>query len=360
MNYNLPVLGLPTPLRCLTFNASGQITVINVDKEGDPIVRVLREADADPDPSKGVVAASLDSKRHKLAVARKDGTVDLLNPHTGDVYCHNILVSDIQRGEGDIVGLHIRANYSTKRSCNILTCTTKGRVHILSLNQDGSHKKRNEWNVNSQGRTHFCQMDATEDYFVFGGSPDALSVWKVEECIWKLEDPKNKCVRETFFTCATFMEDNEETLVAGNNMHEVVVYDTKCWMGNPELKVTFWEEENLEYWVPITAIANDLSGTKVYIGNDSGDLASVDISSGRVIKCFENLKRWPHKDSQTRKVSKSPIQNNSIKFIARDTQHPLISSSLDSHLRFWNEDSGKLLSTVYPMQDLTTVIFDSC
>lgn len=42
----------------------------------------------------------------------------------------------------------------------------------------------------------------------------------------------------------------------------------------------FWGDDRLDYWVPITAIAKELSSSRIYVGNDSGDIASVDSSTG--------------------------------------------------------------------------------
>ena len=100
------------------------------------------------------------------------------------------------------------------RSCNIITCTTKGVVLILSLKDDGTYKVKNRWELSFSPK--FCQMDTTEDYFAFGGwvlmlskllslittsktfenwliwfcirSTNELRVWKVEEFLWKLSD----------------------------------------------------------------------------------------------------------------------------------------------------------------------------
>lgn len=358
---HLPIPGCPTPLRALTFDELGLIKVIEADQEGDPDV-VATWGEGEQHSSKGVVAACMENTIfRRLAVARKDGTVDLLNPDNGKSYFSYAPISDDAGREGDIVGLHVMANHSsTSSSCNILTCTTKGWVSRLSSNEDELPEKLGEWNVNRQGHTHCCEMDASGKYLLFGGAPDAMCVWDIqrEEEIWEGAPPKDKCAIETWFTCATFMEDNQDTIVAGNNAHEISIYDTRSRLKVPDRTMTFWGDDRLDYWVPITAIAKDLSGSRIYVGNDSGDIASVDSSTGRVIDVFNKLTRWPSMICETTNIA--PIQTNPIKFIARHAQHPVIASSgLDGYLRIWNVDTGKLLTTVYPMQHLTKVIFDS-
>lgn len=53
---------------------------------------------------------------------------------------------------------------------------------------------------------------------------------------------------------------------------QVCLYDISA-QRRPVISFDFWE-------TPIKAVAEDLDGNTIYIGNGSGDLASVDIRTG--------------------------------------------------------------------------------
>ncbi|KAF3635761.1 putative calcium-dependent protein kinase 3-like [Capsicum annuum] len=78
---------------------------------------------------------------------------------------------------------------------------------------------------------------------------------------------------------------------------------------------------------PIKAVAEDVDGHTIYVGNGSGDLASFDIRTGKLLGSF---------------LGKC---SGSIRSIVRHPELPVIAScGLDSYLRIWDVKSRQLLS----------------
>ncbi|KAK8478685.1 hypothetical protein V6N12_037193, partial [Hibiscus sabdariffa] len=99
------------PLRALTFDALGLIKVIEARGKGGGGVPKVVDRWGDPDASKGLVAASLIDRKIDplLAVARKNGVIEILNPLNGELF---FSVSDLSNDgvrpeDNAIVGLHL-------------------------------------------------------------------------------------------------------------------------------------------------------------------------------------------------------------------------------------------------------------
>ncbi|KAK7848310.1 hypothetical protein CFP56_005201, partial [Quercus suber] len=69
-------------------------------------------------------------------------------------------------------------------------------------------------------------------------------------------------ITPTWFTSSTFLskDDHRKIVASTNSIRPIISFD-------------FWE-------TPIKAIAEDLNGYTVYVGNGCGDLASVDMRTG--------------------------------------------------------------------------------
>jgi ribosome biogenesis protein NSA1 len=90
-----------------------------------------------------------------------------------------------------------------------------------------------------------------------------------------VQPPKNSLdiFTPTWFTSSTFLsKDDHRKIVAGTNSHQVRLYDISA-QRRPVISFDFRE-------TPIKSVAEDLDGYTVYIGNGSGDLASVDMRTG--------------------------------------------------------------------------------
>ncbi|KAL0368132.1 UNVERIFIED_CONTAM: WD repeat-containing protein 74 [Sesamum calycinum] len=123
-------------------------------------------------------------------------------------------------------------------------------------------------------------------------------------------------------------------LVAGTDSHQVRLYDISA-QRRPVMSVDFRE-------TAIKAVAEDVDGRTIYIGNGSGELASIDIRTRKLLGCF---------------IGKC---SGSIRSIARHPELPVIASCrLDCYLRIWDIKSRQLLSAVFLKQHLTSVVFDS-
>ncbi|RDX68515.1 WD repeat-containing protein 74, partial [Mucuna pruriens] len=159
----------------------------------------------------------------------------------------------------------------------------------------------------------------------------------------------------TWFTSATFlMKDDHRKFVAGTNSHQLYViicflinlylqrrsskqvrlYDISA-QRRPVLSFNFRE-------TPIKALAEDIDGYSIYVGNGSGDMASVDIRTGKLLGCF------------------SGKCSGSIKSIVRHPELPVVAScGLDSYLRLWDTKTRQLLSAVFLKQHIMHALFDS-
>jgi ribosome biogenesis protein NSA1 len=341
------------PIRTLIFDVLGLVKVVETRAAQGGFPQVV-DRWGTPDTSRSILATSMNDREfHPLvAVARKSGEVEVLSPLTGDV--HVSIPSVCQDGvlpEDDAVsGLHLfkqqRAELSPK-SCTIFTCTTKGfasmrSVEIAKAPKDSVHGGDPiSWNVCSGGGNILCsKVDGKEQFAIFGGKRVEVNVWDLENCtkIWTAKSPPRNSLdifTPTWFTSTTFLsKDDHRKFVAGTNSHQVRLYDISA-QRRPIISFDFKE-------TPIKAVTEDLDGHTVYVGNGSGDLASFDIRTGKLLGCF---------------LGKC---SGSIRSIARHPQLPLIAScGLDSYLRVWDIQSRQLLSAVFLKQHLTSVVFDS-
>ncbi|KAE8056654.1 hypothetical protein FH972_013402 [Carpinus fangiana] len=340
------------PLRALTFDVLGLIKVIEAHGKQGGVPKVV-ERWFEPDTSKCVLAASINDRKIDplLAVARKSGVIEVCSPINGDVRFTVPNVSDASlRAEDDaVVGLHLFSRQKlelTSRSCTLFTCTTKGNASMRSIeiadSPEGSASvgSSRTWSVCASGNILCSKVDGSENYALFGGKGVEVNMWDLENCtkIWAAKSPPKNSLdmfSPTWFTSATFMsKDDHRKIVAGTNNHQVRLYDISA-QRRPVISFDFRE-------TPIKAIAEDLDGYTVYIGNGSGDLASVDMRTGKLLGCF---------------LGKC---SGSIRSIARHPELPVIAScGLDSYIRIWDIKTRQLLSAVFLKQHLTNVVFDS-
>ncbi|XVF49669.1 hypothetical protein PTKIN_Ptkin04bG0031600 [Pterospermum kingtungense] len=288
------------PFRALTFDALGLIKVIEARGQERGIPKVV-DRWGDPDSSKCVLAASIHDRKTDplLAVARKSGVIEVLNPLNGEV---SVTVSDVgnasARPEDDaIVGLHLFRRQRlelTSRSCNLLTCTTKGNASIETIvmsdsSEDSGASKK--WNVCGSGRVLKLICGILTNVLRYGLQNLLLLTASVFLPLLGLHLQQS-------------IKDDHRKVVAGTNSHQVRLYDVSA-QRRPVISFDFRE-------TPIKAVTEDLDGHTIYIGNGSGDLASVDIRTG-----------------------------------------------LDSYLRIWDIGTRQLLSSVFLKQHLTKVVFDT-
>ncbi|CAL5375210.1 unnamed protein product [Camellia sinensis] len=344
--------GCPS-LRALTFDVLGLVKVIETSsKQGGGVAKVV-ERWGDPDSSRCVLAASIDDSKSDplLAVARKNGLIEVINPLNGDVRVSitNITSDDLLPEDNAIVGLHMLKKQRlelSSRSCTLLTCTMKGHASMRSVEipkspQDSiSSVPPTAWNICATGNILCSKVDGNENHALFGGKGVEVNVWDLDTCtkIWNAKSPAKNSLgifTPSWFTCATFLsKEDHRKFAAGTNSHQVRLYDISA-QRRPVLSFDFRES-------PIKAVAEDLDGNTIYIGNGSGDLASVDLRTGKLLGCF---------------LGKC---SGSIRSIARHPELPVLAScGLDSYLRLWDVESRQLLSAVFLKQHLTNVVFDS-
>lgn len=339
------------PLRALTFDALGLVKVIEARSKQGAVPKVV-ERWGDPESSKCVLAASIDDRKSDplLAVARKNGVIEGLSPVNGEL-CFSISDGNADSSPEDdqFIGLHLFKKHrsdSPSRSCTLLTCTTKGKASLRNVEIPPSKTEKvsyaipEAWSVQGSGNVCCCKVSGDESYSVFGGKGVEVNMWDLEKTskIWSAKPPpKNNLgiFTPTWFTSLTFLsQDDHRKIVAGTNNNQVRLYDVSA-QKRPVLSVDFRE-------TPIKAVAEDLDGHTIYFGNGSGDLASIDIRTGKLLGCF---------------IGKC---SGSIRSIARHPEHSVIAScGLDSYLRVWDIKSRQLLSAVFLKQHLTNVVFDS-
>ncbi|XP_062091935.1 uncharacterized protein LOC133797864 [Humulus lupulus] len=338
------------PLRALTFDALGLIKVIEARGKQGGLPKIV-ERWGEPDASKSVIAASMVDAKHDpmLAVARKNGTIEVLNPLNGNLRFAISNVGDTGRPEVDaIAGLHLFARNrleSESKSCTFLTCSANGKANMRSFEDissadSASMGSSKTWDVCTSGNIQCFKVDGSENYALFGGKGVEMNVCDLNECtkIWTAKSPPKNSLgifTPTWFTSATFLsKDDHRKFVAGTNSHQVRLYDISA-QRRPVISFDFRE-------TPIKAVAEDLDGHTIYIGNGSGDLASVDMRTGKLLGSF---------------LGKC---SGSIRSIARHPELPVIAScGLDSYLRLWDVRTRQLLAAVFLKQHLSSVIIDS-
>ncbi|KAL3509761.1 hypothetical protein ACH5RR_029162 [Cinchona calisaya] len=339
------------PLRALTFDVLGLIKVIEAKGEEKAAAKVV-ERWGEPDSTRAVVAASILDREIDplLGVARKNGLVDVLNPVNGDIQVSipNVSQTDVYPEADAIIGLHLFRKQrleSLSRSITFLTCTIKGRTSMKSIEipqsctDTISDAAQTTWNTCGSGDILFSKVDENECYALFGGKGVEVNVWDIHTStkIWTAKSPvKNNLgiFTPTWFTSGSFLSKDHRKFVSGTNSHQVRLYDVSA-QRRPIMSFDFGE-------TAIKAVTGDLDGYTIYAGNGSGDLASVDIRTGKLLGCF---------------LGKC---SGSIRSIVRHPELPVIAScGLDSYLRIWDIKSRQLLSAVFLKQHLSDVVFDS-
>ncbi|KAH9776705.1 WD REPEATS REGION domain-containing protein [Citrus sinensis] len=271
------------PLRALTFDSLGLIKVIEARGEDGGVPKVV-ERWGDPHSSKCVLAASIDDSQN-------DPT-DILNPLNGDlrVAISNAGDSGAQPEDDGIFGLHLfkrQREESSSRSRTLLTCTTKGKasmrsIEVTKVSAESSCSTVKSWNVCASGTIAFSKVDISEKFSLFGGKGVEVNVWDLDKCekIWTAKPPPKNSLgifTPTWFTSAAFLSiDDHRKFVAGTNDHQVRLYDTSA-QRRPVMSFDFRE-------TPIKAVAEEPDSFNIYIGNGSGDLASVDIRTDHPVQ----------------------------------------------------------------------------
>jgi ribosome biogenesis protein NSA1 len=339
------------PLRALTTDILGLVKVVEARTNPAGAAKVV-ETWGEPDASRAIVAASLADRAADpvLAMARKNGVVELLNPLNGDALAAVKTVgpaSDDGSAEGDpLVVLHLFTRQASDSMLGtFIACTDKGKASIRSIMKENAASGSDAgpsttWDVCSGGNVQFCSVDHGESYAMFGGKGIEVNLWDIASCskTWSAKSPRANSLgifTRPWFTAGTFLcKDDHRKIVACTNNHQVRLYDTSL-QRRPAISVDFRE-------APIKAVAADPNGHNVYIGTGTGDLASFDMRTGKLLGCY---------------IGKC---SGSIRSIVRHPELPLIAScGLDSYLRIWDTNTRQLLSAIFLKQHLTTVVIDS-
>ncbi|KAL8488655.1 hypothetical protein ACS0TY_024814 [Phlomoides rotata] len=342
------------PLRALTFDALGLVKVIEARDGQNGGAAKMVDRWGDPDASKSVLTASIIDRESDplVGIARKCGSVDVISAIDGNLRAQ---IPDICQASGNpeddaIIGVHLLQKHRSELSsgsCALLTTTTKGQVSMESIEFGGRtladyirDPSPTVWSICESGNILCSKVDEKENYALFGGKGVEVNVWDLHKCvkIWTAKSPpKNNLgiFTPTWFTSATFLsKDDHRKFVAGTNSHQVRLYDISA-QRRPVMSIDFRE-------TPIRAVSEDIDGHTIYIGNGSGDLASIDTRTGKILGCF---------------LGKC---SGSIRSIARHPEYHVIAScGLDSYLRIWDIHSRQLLSAVFLKQHLNAVVFDS-
>ncbi|XP_010499450.1 PREDICTED: WD repeat-containing protein 74 [Camelina sativa] len=344
-------LGCP-PIRALTFDSLGLIKVTEArgKERGTPtVVNTWGEMNA----SRTVLAASIDDRLRNplLAVARKDGNVEILNPCNGDLhFAYSVYGDDgCAPEDNEISALHLfrkTIDDQAERSCTLLTCTKKGDVSLRSVKFPDAHSDSTDdsspktWKACGSGEILVGKVDGSENFSLFGGRRVEATIWDLEQCtkIWSAKSPPKDNLgifTPTWFTSATFLsKDDHRKFVTGTKSHQVRLYDIST-QRRPVLSFDFRE-------TAITSIAEDPDGHTIYVGNASADLASFDIRTGKLLGSF---------------LGKC---SGSIRSVVRHPQHQVIAScGLDRYLRVYDVKTRQLISAVFLKQHLTGLVFDS-
>ncbi|XP_056848704.1 uncharacterized protein LOC108818648 isoform X2 [Raphanus sativus] len=341
------------PIRALTFDSLGLIKVTEArgKERGTPtVVNTWGEANA----SRCVLASSMDDRLTNplLAVARKDGNVEVLNPCNGDLhFAYSVFGDDgssSTEDDDEVSGLHLfRKQKDDQAAERLLTCTKKGDVSLRTVkfrdarSDDSTDEAApNTWKACGSGEVLVGKVDGSENFGLFGGKRVEVSIWDLEQCakIWSAKSPPKDNLgifTPTWFTCAAFLSNEDHRkFVTGTKSHQVRLYDVSA-QRRPVLSFDFLE-------TAITAVSEDPDGHTVYVGNASADLAAFDIRTGKLLGNF---------------LGKC---SGSIRSVVRHPHHQVIAScGLDRYLRVYDVKTRQLISAVFLKQHLTGLVFDS-
>lgn len=340
------------PLCAITTDVLGLVKVVEARARPAGVAKVV-ETWGEPDASRSILVASLADRAVDpvLAVARKNGVVELLNPLNGDalaaVKSSWPEQTDGAAGDDPLVALHLFKKQAPDSSTlgTFLACTDKGKACVRSVAKENTASDldvgpSSTWDVCNAGKLQFSSVDAGENYAMFGGKGIEVNLWDITSCskIWSAKCPRANSLgifTRPWFTAGTFLcKDDHRKIVACTNNHQVRLYDTAS-QRRPVISVDFRES-------PIKAVVEDPDGHTIYIGTGTGDLASFDMRTGKLLGCY---------------VGKCC---GSIRSIVKHPELPLIAScGLDSYLRIWDTNTRQPLSAVYLKQHLTTVVIDS-
>ncbi|CAN6466797.1 unnamed protein product [Victoria cruziana] len=334
------------PIRAITSDVLGLLKVVQA--QGEKQKHQVVDTWGVPDPSRHVLAASVTnhSGNQLVAVARKNGEIEVLNACDGTVYAsRNIADADDEEHlngstvkNDPIVGLHL-----LKRRSNMFSaCTEKGNVCLNNFQAGDTTDVSSPTVLKlcNSGTISCFSIDGTETHFAVGGKGVEVSLWDLNACskTWTAKSAALNSLRiftPPWITALTFLEkEDHRKIVTGTCQHQVRLYDIAA-QRRPVRTIDFRES-------PIKVVTEDLDGFTVYVGNSTGDLAAFDMRTGKMFGSF---------------VGKCC---GSIKSIARHPELPVLAScGLDRYLRLWDVKTRQLLDAIFLKQELTNVVFDA-
>ncbi|KAG0624808.1 hypothetical protein M758_2G005500 [Ceratodon purpureus] len=307
-----------------------------------------------------------------FALARKNGTVEVLNPASGvrltqiGVPTTTGTATEASNGKREdatdaICGLHLFKKTGIWGTA-VLTCTEQGVVAIQRIscqdddedmgvsaggdedmgvstsNQSGSDAM--VWSVTDSGCILCLRVDGSERYAVFGGKGVDVSMWDLEKRtrIWSAKNPRRDnlgLIAPAYVTALAFLSDKDHRkFVVGTGHHQIRLYDIGA-QRRPMMMFDYGES-------PIKTIAPDGDGYMVYVGSGSGDLACFDMRTGQNVGGFKG------------KIA------GSVRSVVRHPTLPIVAScGLDRYLRIHHAKTRQLLAMVFLKQQLLSVVFDT-
>lgn len=235
----------------------------------------------DMDRSRGVeklVAMSMGgSDGCRIAVGRKNGTVDVLEGMGGAV------VTSFECNQGKTtVSQHarVRGMAFLEDHQKLVVCSRGGGIAV--------HSTKDSWESVSKfdvsGPVDCAQVDGTKAYLAYGGEGRELSIldlaregtkpWRAKQA-----EPNKVGVRpRAWLSAVDFVGGDPRMVLVGTADHEIRLYDTRAHKG-PVMAMRFGESR-------VTNVASQPDGSVVWLANAIGTLQKLDMRKHQLDSCL--------------------------------------------------------------------------
>jgi len=278
--------------------------------------------------------------RSLLAVARANGSLEILNSLTGDMMAS---FSNIQGTRDPYAGLHMFTNNAEK--VTLLSCTQGGTMRISEAelgDSCASLEEKTSWKVVAP--VSCMRATSQMNTIAVGGEGRVLALWDAEtqklKFRTKVPDPDFLGLRpKPHVSSLAFLnsDDENKVLVAGpgqvgTSKHKVMLYDVLAGP-RPQQQMDFGE-------AMVTALAPAPDGSGAYVGDAHGKLAFVDFRTFRINGVLKGT-------------------SGSVRSIVHHPTLPIIAcTGLDRFVRFHDTQKKSLLHSVYLKQVGLSLAFD--
>ena len=310
------------------------------------------------DRSRGIQTFSVSSRKGltdaataTAAVGRRDGSIQVLNPNTGEIFWRiepetssnpnaknssNTTTSSTQETSIESIHVCFTGPAAAAASPVVVSCTSGGDARLHCADKNGSSKQLASWKV--PATVCATAIEEPRGLFAVGSQGAELRIYSLalpKEPIFSGRGSKPNrvgLVDRPWNSAVAFYPGSEGTKIwTGTGYHKLRLYDTAA-SKRPQLNVEFGQSR-------ITALAPEVDGNRIWVADATGQIEVYDVRAGRFTGGIKGIA-------------------GSVRALAMHPDGKAIASvGLDRFLRVHDTSTRQSLGKVYLKTQLTGVGF---